>query len=173
MISVIRSDSPISFVRLVSAKTPAPFARPVRILKRISPRMKMTPRQRARAACHGWITPRVLYDAPLRLRYTDLDPTAQYRVRVVYAGDNPRRKIRLLANDSAEVHPLLSKPMPFRPLEFDIPKAATASGVLTLSWQGEPGLGGNGRNCQVSEVWLEKGDAVVRQRTPALTIAGV
>jgi hypothetical protein len=97
-----------------------------------------------------------LYDAPLQLRYTGLDPAAQYKVRVVYAGDSPRRKLRLVANDSFEVHGFIAKPSPYRPLEFDIIPGATASGGLTLSWQGEPGLGGNGRNCQVSEVWLMK-----------------
>jgi hypothetical protein len=44
--------------------------------------------------------------------------------------------------------------MPVRPLEFDVPGEATATGELTLSWSREPGLGGNGRGCQVSEVWL-------------------
>jgi hypothetical protein len=97
-----------------------------------------------------------LYDAPLELRYSGLDPKAQYRVRVVYAGDNPKRKVRLVANDDFEVHPLLKKPVPFKPLEFPIPPAATRSGTLTLKWFGEPGLGGNGRGCQVSEVWLLK-----------------
>ena len=43
-----------------------------------------------------------------------------------------------------------------KPLEFDIPQAATETGELTLSWFGEPGLGGNGRGCQVSEAWLIK-----------------
>jgi hypothetical protein len=97
-----------------------------------------------------------LYDAPLRVRYSDLDPKASYRVRVVYAGDTTRRQIRLLANETTEVHPFLSRPSPFRPLEFDIPGEATAGGILTLTWHGEPGLGGNGRGCQVSEVWLLK-----------------
>jgi hypothetical protein len=44
--------------------------------------------------------------------------------------------------------------MPVRPLEFDIPREATATGELTLSWSREPGLGGNGRGSQVSEIWL-------------------
>ena len=68
----------------------------------------------------------------------------------------PKRKIRLVANDTLEVHPYLAKPMPFKPLEFPIPPAATQQGKLKLSWFGEPGLGGNGRSCQVSEVWLMK-----------------
>ena len=42
------------------------------------------------------------------------------------------------------------------PLEFDIPLEATRSGTLNLSWYAEPGRGGNGRGCQVSEVWLIK-----------------
>ena len=95
-----------------------------------------------------------LYDAPLQLQYRDLDPAAQYRVRVVYAGDNPDMKIRLVAGDNLEVHPLIAKPDPVHPLEFDIPLHATEKGSLILSWYGEQGLGGNGRGCQVSEVWL-------------------
>ncbi len=95
-----------------------------------------------------------LYDAPLRLSYADLDPNGRYKLRVVYAGDSPKRKIRLMANETIEVHGFLAKPWPFKPLEFSLPQAATQSGKLTLSWYGEPGLGGNGRGCQVSEVWL-------------------
>jgi len=95
-----------------------------------------------------------LFDAPLRMHYTHLDPTARYRLRVVYGGDAIKRRIRLLADDKYEVHPLIEKPFPFRPLEFDIPPQATADGELWLSWHQEPGLGGNGRGCQVSEVWL-------------------
>ena len=97
-----------------------------------------------------------LYDAPLEMVYFGLDPKARYKVRVIYAGDSPKRKIRLMANDGIEVHPYLTKPMPFKPLEFAIAPAATQQGKLTLSWFAEPGLGGNGRFCQVSEVWLLK-----------------
>jgi hypothetical protein len=97
-----------------------------------------------------------LYDAPLRMRYTGLDPAARYKIRVLYAGDAAKKKIRLSANDGIEVHPLMVKPFPFKPVEFAIPPTATATGELTLSWFGEPGLGGNGRGCQVSEVWLIK-----------------
>ena len=97
-----------------------------------------------------------LYDAPVQMVYTGLDPKARYRVRVLYAGDSPKRKIRLVANDTLEVHPYLAKPVPFKPLEFPIAPAATQSGKLKLSWVAELGLGGNGRACQVSEVWLVK-----------------
>jgi hypothetical protein len=97
-----------------------------------------------------------LYDAPLQLRYVNLDPQAQYRVRVVYAGDNFRTRVRLMANDSVEVHPLIAKAYPVRPVEFDISTEATAKGQLTLSWFQEAGRGGSGRGCQVAEVWLIK-----------------
>ena len=48
----------------------------------------------------------------------------------------------------------MQKPDPPEPVEFDIPAVATADGDLTLSWYREPGRGGNGRGCQVREVWL-------------------
>ncbi len=96
-----------------------------------------------------------LYDAPLRMRYTDLDPKGRYVVRVVYAGENPAARIRLIADEAIELHPYLDKPRPVRPLQFEVPEEATRDGNLTLTWQAEPGRGGNGRACQVAEVWLE------------------
>jgi hypothetical protein len=103
-----------------------------------------------------------LYDTPLRMRYTGLDPKAHYKLRVVYGSDTRAKKIRLVANDRSEIHPYLTRPSPIKPLEFDLPSVATESGELTLSWFGEPGLGGNGRGCQISEAWL------IRERTPAV-----
>ncbi len=100
-----------------------------------------------------------LYDTPLQMRYTGLDPKAGYKLRVVYGGDTRSKKIRLVANDRIEIHPYLTRPYPIKPLEFDLPPAAIESGDVTLSWFGEPGLGGNGRGCQVSEAWLIKGPA--------------
>jgi hypothetical protein len=61
-----------------------------------------------------------------------------------------------VANDGIEIHPYIAKPFPFKPLEFAIPSTATQHGELVLSWYAEPGLGGNGRRCQLSEVWLIK-----------------
>jgi hypothetical protein len=90
------------------------------------------------------------------MRYSGLDPSAQYRIRIVYAGDSLGRRIRLAAGGGIEIHPLMVKPQPVRPVEFDIPRAATAQGELDLAWYGEAGLGGNGRGCEVSEVWLIK-----------------
>ncbi len=103
----------------------------------------------------SWFTDaETLGDTPLRMRYTDLDRDAAYSVRVVYGGDAPKIPIRLVANGSIEIQGFREKPRPVAPLEFDIPKAATAGGELTLEWTKQPGGGGNGRGVQVSEVWL-------------------
>ncbi len=102
-----------------------------------------------------WNHAAALYDAPLRMRYTGLDGEAHYRLRVVYAGDSPRVKMKLSAGDSEiEVHPFIDKPSPMKPLEFDIPAAAIKNGELLLTWRREAGQGGNGRGNQVAEAWL-------------------
>jgi hypothetical protein len=95
-----------------------------------------------------WDQAMSLYDAPLKLRYTGLDRTARYQVKVVY-GSGP---VRLVANDKLEIHPLLTKT--YQPVQFDLPAEATAGGELTLAWTRAPGGGGAGRGCQVAEVWL-------------------
>ena len=95
-----------------------------------------------------------LFDAPFQMQYKDLDGQAQYRLRVVYSGEARKVKIRLSANGDREVHGFIDRPVPQRPLEFDIPAEATANGELLLSWTREQGLGGNGRGCQICEVWL-------------------
>jgi hypothetical protein len=95
-----------------------------------------------------------LFDAPLKMHYSGLDTRARYRLRVVYSGDQPTKKMRLVANEQLEIHPYVLRPWPPVPQEFEIPAAATSGGELTLSWTREQGLGGSGRGCQVSEVWL-------------------
>lgn len=97
-----------------------------------------------------------LNDNHVTLNYTDLDPTAEYRVRVVYPDIRSKAKIRLVANGTIEIHPLITRANPIAPVAFDLPHAATATGKLTLTWNREPGLGGNGTGCSISEVWLEK-----------------
>jgi hypothetical protein len=85
-------------------------------------------------------------------------------LRVVYAGDAVQAKVRLVANSTApgkeqqgvEVHPLIPKPQPVKPIEFDIPIEATSSGQLTLTWHSDPERGGAGRGCQIAEAWLLK-----------------
>ncbi len=95
-----------------------------------------------------------LSDAPLTMHYPNLDRQMRYRLRVVYSGDAPHMKLRLMANETIEVHPYILRSWPPAPQEFAIPSEATASGELKLTWTREPGQGGNGRGCQVAEVWL-------------------
>ncbi len=97
-----------------------------------------------------------LNDTPLKMRYEGLDPSAQYKIRVVYAGGETGPKLRLVAGEKYEVHGWISRPVPFKPLEFDVPKQAASSGTLELKFSREPGLAGNGRGLEIGEVWLIK-----------------
>ncbi len=97
-----------------------------------------------------------MLDEPLRMRYDGLDPEASYTLRVTYGGDGAEKPIRCVAGETIEVHPYLTKKRPIGPVEFDIPQEATRGGELVLNWQGPQGKGGNGRNTQVSEVWIIK-----------------
>jgi hypothetical protein len=113
---------------------------------RATPLMHFEERPAARLA---WLDQGLmLFDAPLKLRYTGLDQAAAYKFKVVYGGG----PVRLVANDKTEIHPALTKT--YQPLEFDIPPEATKTGTLTLTWTRPPGGGGAGRGCQVAEVWL-------------------
>ena len=99
-----------------------------------------------------WDIAESYYDAPLQMRYAGLDPTARYRVRIVYSSATQQIPIRLTANEGIEIHPFIKKEL--RPVEFDIPPAATAAGELTLTWTQAPGSRGAGRGTQVAEIWL-------------------
>ncbi|MBI3681603.1 MAG: hypothetical protein HY235_14570 [Acidobacteria bacterium] len=103
----------------------------------------------------SWLThAEALNDAAITMQYDNLDPKSRYRVRIVYAGETLPHEIRLTADGQYEVHPFRPKDRPVKPVEFDIPPAATADGKLTLRWERRAGLGGNGRGVQISEVWL-------------------
>ena len=91
-----------------------------------------------------------LYGAPLIVRYEGLDPDAVYRVRATYFG-RYGAVMRLVADDRFEIHGAHPSERPPWPVEFDIPKEATADGVLELAWHLV-----QGRGCQVAEVWLLK-----------------
>lgn len=100
-----------------------------------------------------------LYGHPLALEYANLDTSAQYRIRVVYgsaAYRSPNKMIRLLANDQYEVHGFRQRDIPARPVEFIIPREATAAGKLRLSWSTPPGGTEAIRGAEVAEVWLTK-----------------
>jgi len=96
------------------------------------------------------------YGAKLELQYTELDPAAQYMVKIVYSGDSfgVDVLVRLVADDQFIVHGYIQKPWPIKPILLNITQQATSDGNLKLSFNQAPGGGGNGRGCQVSEVWL-------------------
>ena len=105
----------------------------------------------------SWMThAESFWETPLQMRYHGLDSSAQYRVRIVYAGDvfSMNTTIRLVANDKYEVHPTMKKASPIAPVEFDVPVDATRGGELTLTFSAPPGLGSAGRGNQIAEVWL-------------------
>lgn len=97
-----------------------------------------------------------LNDVPLKMHYDGLDPAATYKVRVVYTPDAMLAQVRLMTDDGTEIHPFRTKPVPMKPLEFDIPASTTKDGKLDLIWTASPERGGAGRGCQVAEVWLIK-----------------
>ncbi len=100
------------------------------------------------------------YETPVTMHYEKIEAKGRYRVRIVYGADleKPFPKIRLMAGDQDqyEVHPLIDRPVPFQPLQFDIPPEATAAGELTLKWHAAAGFGGNGHGVHVAEVCLIK-----------------
>lgn len=96
-----------------------------------------------------------LFDSPVEMYYPALDRSARYKLRVVYGGEAaPGRSIRCVANRRHEIHPYLKIEDRTAVREFPIPPEATAGGGLRLEWTRPPGLGGNGRGCQIAEVWL-------------------
>jgi len=94
-----------------------------------------------------------LYDTPLNMSYPYVSKTATYTLKVVF-GYEVNTTLKLIANDKYLVHDYIWKPEPPQPLYFTVPKEATQMGYLNLSWSNVPGIGGNGRGCSVSEVWL-------------------
>jgi hypothetical protein len=102
-----------------------------------------------------WSFAQSRYEGTISMRYRDLDTNAAYRLRVVYVSRNSREsRVRLVANDSIEIHPFMKKPSPFGVLEFDLPREATASGELRLRWTGEADVGGPGAGPMIAEVFL-------------------
>ena len=104
-------------------------------------------------AWNDWAESR--YESNLKLHYDALDPDSSYMVRVVYGGDADERKMRMEAGGEV-VHDFIDKSWPPKPIEFNLPPAAHTNGTLDLTFMQEPGRGGNGRGCQVTEVWVIK-----------------
>jgi len=94
--------------------------------------------------CQG----QTLYDAPLRVRYEKLDPNAQYVLRATYCG-RFNTVMKLVADGQYVIHEAQGPTKLGEPMEFRIPRQATADGKLELAWTRV-----RGRGPQVAEVWL-------------------
>jgi hypothetical protein len=104
-----------------------------------------------------------LYETPLELRYTALDPHKSYLIRVTYAGEDYALPLRLMAN-GVEVHAARLRKSNPETVEFALPMSISPNGTMTLQWIGPAGSGGSGRGRQVAEVWLipQPAEPVVR-----------
>lgn len=107
---------------------------------------------------HSWRTSwktymQTIFGLPMEMRYENLDPDAQYEVKVTYVEDV---EIRLTANDNISVHDYLMPDFDPKPVTFTIPREATRNGTLSLKWRVDPNGMGPGRGCSVAEVWLMK-----------------
>jgi hypothetical protein len=91
-----------------------------------------------------------LYGVPLRIRYDDLDPSTQYRIKISYTG-RFKSSVKLKSDDGILIHDHIRVDQnPFQ--EFDLPHAITKDGFVEFEWsclESERGV-------QVSEIWLEK-----------------
>jgi hypothetical protein len=121
-------------------------------------------------------------------QYENLDRAAQYRVRLSlvrpryarrYAGRQPQKTESIYADEYPLAENLELPEYHADYFEFDIPKAATADGRLTLWFKKQPGIGTGlqsdvtiwrntgGWGTLVSEVWLMKKGAPPRHPTAA------
>jgi hypothetical protein len=96
-----------------------------------------------------------LYDTPLEMEYNNLDPNADYTLRVAYTG-RFRSNMKLVA-DGVTIHDYIR--MGTRPLfEFSLPKEVTQDGKVSFTWTcGQDDVGEGERGSQVTEIWLIKG----------------
>jgi len=105
-------------------------------------------RQELRSSWQSQVT--TLYGTPLRMHYEGLDPKAQYRLKVTYAG-RFRPTMTLTLNDEFGIHGPVPQPDPIWPVSYYLPHEATKSGTLDVEWNLV-----DGRGCMVAEVWLIK-----------------
>jgi hypothetical protein len=93
-----------------------------------------------------------LYETPLEMEYDNLDPNAEYTLRIAYTG-RFRSSIKLLA-DGVMIHNYIR--MGTKPLfEFSLPKEITKDGTVRFTWtSGSEDKGEGERGSQVAEIWL-------------------
>ena len=95
-----------------------------------------------------------LYDTPLEMEYDNLDPDAEYLLKIAYTG-RFKSNIKLMA-DGVMIHNYTR--MGVQPLwEFNLPKGITRDGKVHFTWtSGDNDKGEGERGTQVAEIWLMK-----------------
>ena len=126
----------------------------------------------------------------MTFQYNDLDPKAEYRVRLSlvrpkykprYAERHPQSKQSIHADDVLLAENVVLPESIAEYFEYDIPQSATKDGKLTLWMEKEAGIGEGlqsdrtlwrntgGWGTLVSEVWLMKKGAPKRYQAAATT----
>lgn len=103
-------------------------------------------------------------DTPLVLNYGGLDKAASYNISIVYAYAGfegpPESSLAAIGADGQSVmlHDFMVPPQPTQRISFAIPAAVTKAGQLRVECRQPAGLcqNGNGRGCQIAEVWLTR-----------------
>lgn len=93
-----------------------------------------------------------MYSTPLLLEYEHLDPQAQYRIKVTYAGHFAKHMKLTADHGKYLIHDFLKVEQDFPILEFNIPAEAYADGTLHLEFSCPDGE----RGASVAEVWIIK-----------------
>jgi len=89
-----------------------------------------------------------LYDTPLKIKYTGLDPKVSYTIRIAYTG-RFTSGVKLVADEKYIVHDFIQTGK--EPLyEFPVPAEAVADGNVEFTFTCRP----DDRGTQVAEIWL-------------------
>jgi len=93
------------------------------------------------------------YSSPVAMRYTDLDSTARYRLKVIYNG--PWRSEMICQTDDGYLIHGPQGNTGGKIMDYEIQAASTRDGALELRWQ----LASMTRGPSVTEVWLIRDQA--------------
>ncbi len=93
-----------------------------------------------------------MYTTPLEVFYENLDPQAEYLIRVTYAGYFAEHIKLTAAGGSCVIHDLLTIERQFVTVEFSLPRESYSTGRLDLAFTALDGERGSG----VAEIWIIK-----------------
>ncbi|MCR6630372.1 MAG: hypothetical protein NVV74_10170 [Magnetospirillum sp.] len=94
--------------------------------------------------------------APVEIRLTGLDKSAEYELRVVYGEPRLRTEFSLTANGAHQIHGALKPDERPVPATYVLPREQTASGELLLRWERDPVAASIKGVPHISELRLKK-----------------